>query len=78
MIRHIPNSTSRVAAAKSARMNGGMVAMLPFPPCNWAIFAAWAEAAGPGSPFAVSEVASRFSRTVENTVPRIARPRLEP
>ena len=45
MTRHIPKSTSRMAPAKSARMNCGMAATLPFPPCNWAIFAASAEAA---------------------------------
>jgi hypothetical protein len=78
MITHIPYSTSRVAAAKSARMNGGMVAMLPFPPCNWAIFAAWAEAAGPGSPFAVSDEVTSERNWVIRTVPRIAKPRLAP
>ena len=59
MITHIPYSTSRVAAAKSARMNCGMLAMLPLPPCNWATLAASAEAAGPGRPFAVSEAVIR-------------------
>ena len=29
-------------------MNGGMAAVLPLPPCSWAIFAASADAAGPG------------------------------
>jgi len=44
-----------VAPAKSARMNAGIAAGLPLPPCNWAIFAASAAAAGPGTPRAVSE-----------------------
>ena len=36
----------RVATAKSARMNAGMAATLPLPPCSWAIFDASAAAAG--------------------------------
>jgi hypothetical protein len=78
MTRHIPKSTSRMAAAKSARMNCGMAAMLPLPPCSWAIFAASAEAAGPGSPLAVSEEVIRERNSVIKTVPRIANPRLAP
>jgi hypothetical protein len=79
MITHIPNSTSRVAAAKSARMNDGMSAMLPVPPpWNWAILAAWAEAAGQGRPFAVSEPVTADRNRVIRTVPRMANPRLAP
>ena len=55
MMMHMPYSTSRVAAAKSARMNCGIAVMLPLPPCSWAILAAWAEAAGPGRPWPVRE-----------------------
>ena len=78
MITHIPNSTSRMAPAKSARINCGMLAMLPFPPCSWAILAAWAEAAGPGRPFAVSEEVTADRNRVIRTVPRMANPRLAP
>ena len=78
MIRHIPNSTSRVAAAKSARMNAGMAAMLPLPPCSWAILAASDEAAGPGSPRAVSEEVTWDRNRVIRIVPRMANPRLAP
>jgi len=74
MITHIPYSTSRVAAAKSARMNSGMLAMLPFPPCNWAILPASAEAAGPGRPFAVSEEVILDRNSVIRIVPRITNP----
>jgi hypothetical protein len=80
MITHIPNSTSRMAAAKSARMNCGMLATLPFPlpwP-TWAILAAWALAAGPGSPFAASEEVTADLNRVIRTVPRMAKPRLAP
>ena len=79
MITHIPYSTSRVAAAKSARMNCGMLAMLPpFPLCSWAILAASALAAGSGSPFAVSEEVILDRNSVIRIVPRMANPRLAP
>jgi hypothetical protein len=77
MITHIPNSTSWMAPAKLARINCGMLAMLPFP-CSWAILAAWAEAAGPGRPFAVSEEVTADRNRVIRTVPRMAKPRLAP
>jgi hypothetical protein len=67
-----------MAPAKSARMNCGMEATLPFPPCNWAIFAASAEAAGPGRPFAVSEEVILDRNSVIRIVPRMANPRLAP
>jgi hypothetical protein len=78
MITHIPYSTSRVAAAKSARMNCGMLAMLPLPPSSWATLAASAEAAGPGRPFAVSEAVILDRNSVIRIVPRMANPRLAP
>ena len=37
MIPAITYSTSWVAPAKSARMNAGIAAGLPLPPCSWAI-----------------------------------------
>ena len=67
-----------MAPAKSARMKGGMVATLPLPPCNWAIFAAWADAAGPGRPWAMSEEVILDRNSVIRIVPRMANPRLAP
>jgi hypothetical protein len=45
MIPAITYKTSRVPPAKSARMNCGIVATSPLPPCSSAIFDAWADAA---------------------------------
>jgi hypothetical protein len=67
-----------MAPAKSVRMNAGMLAGLPFPPCSWAIFAAWAAATGPGAPFAMSEAVILDRNSVIRTVPRTANPRLAP
>jgi hypothetical protein len=67
-----------MAAAKSARMNCGMLAILPLPPFNWAILAACAEAAGPGRPCAVSEEVILDRNSVIRIVPRMANPRLAP
>ena len=78
MITHIPNSTSRMAPAKSARMNCGMLAMLPFPPCSWAILPASEAAAGPGRPFAASEEVTADRNRVISSVPKMANPRLAP
>jgi len=80
MITHIPNSTSRMAPAKSARMNCGMLATLPLllPPCRWAILAASADAADPGRPLPVSEAVMADRNRVISSVPRIAKPRLAP
>jgi hypothetical protein len=55
-----------------------MAAMLPFPPCSWAILPASAEAAGPGSPFAVSDEVILDRNSVIRIVPRMANPRLAP
>ena len=44
-----------MASAKSARMNDGMAAVVPLPPCGWAIFAALAAAVGPGTPLDVCD-----------------------
>jgi len=70
MITHMPKSTSRVALAKSARMNAGVAAGLRLPPC-WANLAACAEAAGPGRPRAVSEevTADRWPRRRSTATP---------
>jgi hypothetical protein len=78
MITHIPNSTSRIAPAKSARMNCGMLATLPLPPCSWAILPASADAAGPGRPLPVSEVVMADRNRVISSVPKMAKPRLAP
>ena len=67
-----------MAPAKSARMNDGIVATLPLPPCSWAIFEASAEAAGPGRPWAVSEEVILERNSVIRIVPRMAKPRLAP
>jgi len=67
-----------MAPAKSARMNCGMVATLPFPPCSWAILAASEVAAGPGRPLAVSEEVTAERNRVISRVPRMAKPRLAP
>ena len=50
MMMHMPKSTSRVAAAKSARMNVGIVVMslLLLPPRSWAILEASAGLPGEG------------------------------
>ena len=64
--------------AKSARMNAGMAAMLPLPPCNWAILAASADAALCGRPCVVSEEVILDRNAVIRTVPRMAKPRLAP
>ena len=55
-----------------------MVATLPLPPCNWAIFAASADAAGPGTPRAASEEVILDRKSVIRIVPRMANPRLAP
>lgn len=55
-----------------------MVATLPLPPCNWAMVAACADAAGPGTPLATSESVTLDRNWVIRTVPRMANPRLAP
>ena len=67
-----------MAAAKSARMNAGMAATLPLPPCSWAILAACADAAGPGRPLPVSEEVIADRNRVISSVPKMAKPRLAP
>ena len=52
--------------------------MLPLPPCNWAILAAWADAAGPGRPWRVSEEVIAVRNRVIKIVPKMAKPRLAP
>ena len=67
-----------MALAKSARMNAGMAATLPLPPCSWAILAACADAAGPGRPWPVSEEVIADRNRVISRVPKMAKPRLAP
>ena len=55
-----------------------MLATLPLPPCNWAAVAAWAAAAGPGTPWATSELVMLDRNSEISTVPRMANPRLAP
>ncbi len=78
MITAIAMSTSWVAPAKSARMNCGIAAGLPLPPCSWAILAASAAAAGPDRPLAVSEEVMAERNSEIKMVPRMAKPRLAP
>ena len=67
-----------MALAKSVRMNCGMLLTFPLPPCNWAILAACADAAGPGTPLPVSEVVIADRNRLIKIVPRMAKPRLAP
>ena len=78
MMMHMPKSTSRMATAKSAWMNAGMVVVFPLPLCSWAFLAASADAAPYGRPWAVSEEVTADRNLVIRTVPRIAKPRLAP
>jgi hypothetical protein len=64
--------------AKSARMKTGMAETAPLPPCSWAILAASAAAAGPGSPRSVSEAVIAERNWLIRIVPRTAKPRLAP
>jgi hypothetical protein len=59
-------------------MKAGMAAGLPWSPRNWAIFEAWAEAAGRGRPLPVREVVIADRNRVISRVPRMAKPRLAP
>ena len=78
MITAITYSTSRVAPAKSARMNCGVAPTFPLPPWSWAILAACAEAAGAGRPRAVSEEVILDRNAEIKIVPRMANPKLAP
>jgi hypothetical protein len=67
-----------VAAAKSARMNAGMAATFPLPPCSSASLDASAAAAGRGRPRATSEEVILDRNSLITIVPKMAKPRLAP